>query len=54
MAKYTKIPGATIRRLSNYLKALEDLESKNEKVSSSALLAEICNVNAVRYTWYGI
>ena len=48
MAKYTKIPGATIRRLSNYLQALEDLESKNEKVSSSALLAEICNVNAAQ------
>jgi redox-sensing transcriptional repressor len=48
MAKYSKIPGATIRRLSNYLKALEDLESKNEKVASSALLAEICNVNAAQ------
>jgi len=48
MSKYPKIPGATIRRLSNYLKALEDLESKNEKVASSALLAEICNVNAAQ------
>ncbi|OPY83393.1 MAG: Redox-sensing transcriptional repressor Rex [Syntrophorhabdus sp. PtaU1.Bin153] len=48
MAKYAKIPGATIRRLSSYLKALEDLESKNEKVASSALLAEICNVNAAQ------
>jgi len=41
MAKYTKIPGATIRRLSNYLKALEDVESKNVKVSSCAVLGEI-------------
>jgi redox-sensing transcriptional repressor len=48
MAKYSKIPGATIRRLSSYLKALEDLESKSEKVASSALLAEICNVNAAQ------
>lgn len=48
MAKYPKIPGATIRRLSNYLKVVEDLESKNEKVASSALLAEICNVNAAQ------
>ncbi|OPX98455.1 MAG: Redox-sensing transcriptional repressor Rex [Syntrophorhabdus sp. PtaU1.Bin002] len=48
MAKYAKIPGATIRRLSSYLKALEDLESKSEKVASSALLAEICNVNAAQ------
>jgi redox-sensing transcriptional repressor len=48
MAKYPKFPGASIRRLSNYLKVVEDLESKNEKVASSALLAEICNVNAAQ------
>jgi len=48
MAKYTKIPEATIRRLSNYLKCLGDLESKNEKVASSALIATICNVNAAQ------
>lgn len=48
MAKYSKIPGATIRRLSNYLKALEDLESKDEKIASSALLADISNVNAAQ------
>jgi redox-sensing transcriptional repressor len=48
MAKYPKIPGATVRRLSNYLKCLEDLETKNEKVASSALLATICNVNAAQ------
>ncbi len=48
MAKHPKIPGATVRRLSNYLKCLEDLETKNEKVASSALLAAICNVNAAQ------
>ncbi|MBA4416855.1 MAG: redox-sensing transcriptional repressor Rex [Syntrophus sp. (in: bacteria)] len=48
MAKYPKIPEATIRRLSNYLKCLEDLENRNEKVSSSALLANMCNVNAAQ------
>ena len=47
-AKYPKIPGATIRRLSNYLKALEDLEAKGEKVASSALIASICTVNAAQ------
>ena len=48
MGKYPKIPEATIRRLSNYLKCIEDLESKNEKVASSALLAAMCNVNAAQ------
>ena len=48
MAKYSKIPEATIRRLSNYLKCLEDLEIKNEKVASSSLIAMICNVNAAQ------
>jgi redox-sensing transcriptional repressor len=48
MAKYTKIPEATIRRLSNYLKCLEDLETKGEKVASSALIAQICDVNAAQ------
>ena len=47
-AKYPKIPEATIRRLSNYLKALEDLEVKGEKVASSALIASICTVNAAQ------
>jgi redox-sensing transcriptional repressor len=46
--KYPKIPEATIRRLSNYLKALEDLETKGEKVASSALIASICSVNAAQ------
>ena len=48
MAKYPKIPEATIRRLSSYLKCLEDLETKGEKVASSALIATICNVNAAQ------
>lgn len=48
IAKYPKIPEATIRRLSNYLKALEDLETKGEKVASSALIASICSVNAAQ------
>jgi redox-sensing transcriptional repressor len=48
MAKYAKIPEATIRRLSNYLKCIADLETKNEKVASSALIANICNVNAAQ------
>ncbi len=48
MPKYAKIPEATVRRLSNYLKCLEDLELKAEKVASSALIASICNVNAAQ------
>jgi len=48
MAKYAKIPEATIHRLSNYLKCLADLETKSEKVASSALIANICNVNAAQ------
>jgi redox-sensing transcriptional repressor len=48
MAKYAKIPEATIRRLSNYLKCLEDLEMRGEKVASSALIAQICDVNAAQ------
>jgi redox-sensing transcriptional repressor len=48
MPKYAKIPEATIRRLSNYLKCIEDLETKDEKVVSSAHIAAICNVNAAQ------
>ena len=48
MVKYAKIPEATVRRLSNYSKCLEDLEQKGEKVASSALIALICNVNAAQ------
>lgn len=45
MAKYAKVPEATIRRLSNYLKCLDELESKNQNIVSSATLAAMCNVN---------
>ena len=48
MARYPKIPEATIRRLSSYLKCLEDLETKGEKVASTALIALICDVNAAQ------
>jgi len=48
MAKYQKIPEATIRRLSSYLKCLAELEEKGEKVVSSTQIAEICNVNAAQ------
>lgn len=48
IAKYPKIPEATIRRLSNYLKCLDDFETKGEKVVSSALIATMCNVNAAQ------
>jgi redox-sensing transcriptional repressor len=48
MPKYAKIPEATVRRLSNYMKCLEDLEQKGEKVASSALIAMICDVNAAQ------
>jgi redox-sensing transcriptional repressor len=48
MPKYPKIPEATIRRLSSYLKCLEDLELKGETVASSALIALICDVNAAQ------
>jgi redox-sensing transcriptional repressor len=48
MPKYPKIPEATIRRLSSYLKCLEDLEHKGESVASSALIALICDVNAAQ------
>jgi redox-sensing transcriptional repressor len=48
MAKYAKIPEATVRRLSTYLKCLEELEQKGEKVASSTLIASICTVNAAQ------
>ncbi len=43
--KYTKIPEATIRRLSRYSRVLEELDQKGERVISSAQLAEKCLVN---------
>jgi redox-sensing transcriptional repressor len=46
--KHPRIPEATIRRLSNYLKCLEDLEMRGEKVASSSLIASICSVNGAQ------
>jgi len=46
--KYSKIPEATIRRLSRYSRCLEAVEEKGEKVISSAQLANKCMVNAAQ------
>jgi len=46
--KYTKVPEATIRRLSRYSRCLEEMEEKGEKVVSSAQLANKCIVNAAQ------
>ena len=46
--KYSKIPEATIRRLSRYSRCLEDMDSMGEKVVSSAQLAGKCLVNAAQ------
>ena len=46
--KYSKIPEATIRRLSRYSRCLEGMEEKGEKVISSAQLANKCMVNAAQ------
>jgi redox-sensing transcriptional repressor len=46
--KYSKIPEATIRRLSRYSRCLEELEEKSEKVVSSAQLASKCAVNSAQ------
>ena len=46
--KYTKIPEATIRRLSRYSRCLEEMDEGGEKVVSSAQLANICMVNAAQ------
>jgi redox-sensing transcriptional repressor len=46
--KYTKIPEATIRRLSRYSRRLEEMEEQGEKVVSSAQLANKCMVNAAQ------
>ena len=46
--KYSKIPEATIRRLSRYSRCLEGMEEKGEKVVSSAQLANKCMVNAAQ------
>ena len=46
--KYTKVPEATIRRLSRYSRCLEELEQTGERVISSAQLASKCAVNAAQ------
>jgi redox-sensing transcriptional repressor len=46
--KYSKVPEATIRRLSRYSRCLEELDGKGERVISSAELASKCAVNAAQ------
>ena len=46
--KYSKVPEATIRRLSRYSRCLEQMEERGEKVVSSAQLANKCMVNAAQ------
>lgn len=48
MAKTFKVPEATIKRLSIYMRVLKDLERKGTEVISSAELADICGVNAAQ------
>ncbi len=43
--KYSKVPEATIRRLSRYSRCLEEMEQLGENVVSSAQLANRCKVN---------
>ena len=46
--KCTKVPEATIRRLSRYSRCLEQMDERGEKVVSSAQLANKCMVNAAQ------
>jgi redox-sensing transcriptional repressor len=46
--KFSKIPEATIRRLSIYAHCLEMLEKRGDAVVSSAQLASACRVNAAQ------
>lgn len=48
MAKTFKVPEATIKRLSIYMRVLKDLEKRGTEVISSAELADICGVNAAQ------
>ena len=48
MVKYSKVPEATIQRLSRYSRCLEEMNQQGEKVISSAQLAEKCLVNAAQ------
>ena len=44
--KFSKVPEATIRRLSRYSRCLEEIQAKGGQVVSSAQLASKCAVNA--------
>ena len=46
--KHSKVPEATIRRLSRYSRCLEELDKMGERVISSAQLANKCAVNAAQ------
>lgn len=46
--KFTKIPQATINRLSLYCRQLELLEQKGETIVSSEKLATLCEVNSAQ------
>jgi redox-sensing transcriptional repressor len=46
--KFSKIPTATITRLSRYSRALEELEAQDVKVISSEKLAQYCEVNSAQ------
>jgi redox-sensing transcriptional repressor len=48
MSKQLKVPEATIKRLSIYMRVLKELERKGVEVISSAELADICGVNAAQ------
>lgn len=48
MPKTFKVPEATIKRLSIYMRVLKDLEKRGTEVISSAELADICGVNAAQ------
>jgi redox-sensing transcriptional repressor len=46
--KYSKVPEATIRRLSRYSRCLEEMDRAGDRVISSAQLATKCVVNAAQ------
>ena len=48
MTKAFKVPEATIKRLSIYMRVLKDLEKRGVEVVYSAELADICGVNAAQ------
>lgn len=48
MPKTFKVPEATIKRLSIYMRVLRDLEKKGVEIISSSALAELCGANAAQ------